>query len=167
MEVYRSYFECSLGLLEITATNDHVVSVLFWEERAGEENKNELTEKCEKQLREYFSGTRKNFDLPLSPAGTDFQKQVWKNLLDIPFGKTVSYLDIALILGDKNATRAVGSANGQNPIGIIIPCHRVIGSDGKLTGYAGGLWRKEWLLNFENPNAFPKQTNLFEQLINQ
>jgi methylated-DNA-[protein]-cysteine S-methyltransferase len=101
------------------------------------------------QLHEYFQGSRKIFDLPLKPAGTVFQQTVWNKLLEIPFGETVTYMHMAIRLGDKKVIRAAASANGKNPIGIIIPCHRVIGEDGKLTGYAGGLHRKQWLLEHE------------------
>ena len=106
----------------------------------------------------YFEGKRNQFDLNLNPAGTDFQKKVWNELLQIPYGKTCSYLDIAKRLGDPKSIRAAATANGKNPLWIVIPCHRVIGSDGSLTGYAGGLWRKKWLLDHENP---VKQTSLF------
>lgn len=111
-----------------------------------------------KQLSEYFQGMRRNFDFPLNPQGTEFQKKVWKLLLEIPYGKSISYLDLAKEFGDVKAIRAVAAANGKNPIWIAIPCHRVIGSDGSLTGYAGGLHRKKWLLNHEAP---VKQTVLF------
>ncbi|MBW7838533.1 MAG: methylated-DNA--[protein]-cysteine S-methyltransferase [Chitinophagaceae bacterium] len=109
--------------------------------------------KCCLQLDEYFSGKRMNFTVPLQANGTDFQKSVWHELSKIPFGKTVSYMDIARRLHNPGSIRAVGSANGKNPISIIIPCHRVIGSDGSLTGYGGGLWRKKWLLDHENKVA--------------
>jgi len=115
-------------------------------------------EDCAFQLQEYFQGIRKNFDLHLNPEGTSFQKQVWKLLEQIPYGKTVSYLDLAKQIGDVKAIRAVANANAKNPLWIIVPCHRVIGSDGSLTGYAGGLHRKEWLLNHESPF---KQQSLF------
>ncbi len=110
------------------------------------------------QLKEYFEGSRTRFDLVLNPSGTDFQKSVWKALQEIPYGKTVSYLDLSKTLGDVKAIRAVASANGKNPLWIVVPCHRVIGSDGSLTGYAGGLHRKKWLLEHENP---VKQQSLF------
>ncbi|WP_047246758.1 methylated-DNA--[protein]-cysteine S-methyltransferase [Maribacter thermophilus] len=110
------------------------------------------------QLNEYFEGTRKEFDLDLNPDGTDFQKRVWNALSSIPFGKTVSYLELSKTLGDVKAIRAVAAANGKNPLWIVVPCHRVIGSDGSLTGYAGGLHRKKWLLDHENP---VKQQSLF------
>jgi methylated-DNA-[protein]-cysteine S-methyltransferase len=110
------------------------------------------------QLAEYFEGSRVDFDLKLNPKGTDFQQKVWKGLLGIPFGKTRSYLEQSKILGDAKAIRAVASANGKNPLWIIVPCHRVIGSNGALTGYAGGLWRKKWLLEHESS---AKQHSLF------
>jgi len=110
------------------------------------------------QLNEYFEGERKEFSLKLNPEGTDFQKRVWDKLLTIPYGKTTSYLQLSKILGNVKAIRAVANANGKNPLWIIVPCHRVIGSDGSLTGYAGGLGRKQWLINHESPN---KQQSLF------
>ena len=113
---------------------------------------------CISQLDEYFAGERTAFDLKLNPQGTEFQQRVWKELLNIPFNKTRTYLEQTKALGDVKAIRAVASANGKNPIWIVIPCHRVIGSDGSLTGYAGGIWRKKWLLEHENP---VKQQSLF------
>ncbi len=110
------------------------------------------------QLQEYFAGQRKAFTLELNPQGTDFQKRVWKALLNIPYGKTISYLELSKTLGDVKAIRAVAAANGKNPLWIVVPCHRVIGSDGSLTGYAGGLHRKKWLIAHENP---VKQQSLF------
>jgi methylated-DNA-[protein]-cysteine S-methyltransferase len=104
---------------------------------------------CKNQLKEYFEGIRDSFDLPLSPAGTPFQKRVWTFLQQIPFGQTISYLELAKRLGDPKVIRAAGTANGKNPIAIIIPCHRVIGSNGDLVGYAGGLENKKWLLDHE------------------
>ena len=110
------------------------------------------------QLKEYFEGQRENFTLDLNPQGTDFQKRVWESLFHIPFGKLTSYLELSKTLGDVKAIRAVAAANGKNPLWIVIPCHRVIGSDGSLTGYAGGLHRKKWLLEHESP---VKQQSLF------
>jgi methylated-DNA-[protein]-cysteine S-methyltransferase len=110
------------------------------------------------QLKAYFNGQLQHFDFKLNPKGTPFQKKVWEALNKIPFGETRSYLKLSKELGDVKAIRAVASANGKNPLWIVTPCHRVIGSDGSLTGYAGGLWRKKWLLNFENP---PLQQELF------
>ena len=110
------------------------------------------------QLQDYFDGKRTTFTFPLNPSGTDFQKKVWNELLHIPFGKTCSYLELSKKIGDVKAIRAVASANGKNPLWIVIPCHRVIGTDGSLTGYACGLWRKKWLLEHENPTT---QQSLF------
>lgn len=110
------------------------------------------------QLQDYFDGQRTYFDFQLNPVGTEFQQKVWKGLCEIPFGKTMSYLELAKQLGDVKAIRAVASANGKNPLWIVVPCHRVIGTDGSLTGYAGGLWRKKWLLEHENPST---QQSLF------
>src|SRR5690606_17484373 len=116
----------------------------------------EVLEDAVYQLREYFEGARKEFSLTLNPEGTEFQKTVWKALERIPYGKTLSYLEFSKILGDPKAIRAVASANGRNPLWIVIPCHRVIGSDGSLTGYARGLHRKKWLLEHESPS--PQQS---------
>ena len=110
------------------------------------------------QLQDYFEGKRNDFTFRLNPKGTDFQQKVWKELCNIPFGKTLSYLELSKKLGEVKAIRSVASANGKNPLWIVIPCHRVIGTDGSLTGYAGGLWRKKWLLEHENPT---NQQSLF------
>lgn len=110
------------------------------------------------QLQDYFEGKRTDFTFKLNPKGTDFQQKVWQELLKIPFGKTMSYMDLSKKLGDVKAIRAVASANGKNPLWIVVPCHRVIGTDGSLTGYAGGLWRKKWLIEHENPTT---QQSLF------
>lgn len=118
----------------------------------------EILEDAVYQLQEYFEGRRKSFSLTLNPEGTDFQKRVWAALQEIPYGKTVSYLGLSKTLGDVKAIRAVAAANGKNPLWIVVPCHRVIGSDGSLVGYAGGLHRKKWLLNHESP---AKQQSLF------
>ncbi len=137
------------GLASITVLNDDIpVSTVI----------PELLEDADYQLQEYFEGTRDSFSLTLNPNGTDFQKRVWEALQDIPYGKTLSYLELSKILGDVKAIRAVAAANGKNPLWIVIPCHRVIGSDGSLTGYAGGLHRKKWLLDHESP---AKQQSLF------
>lgn len=107
---------------------------------------------AEKQLKEYFAGQRKKFEVPIDPMGTDFQKAVWKELSKVPYGKTINYGEQAKRLGKPNAARAVGAANGKNPIGIIVPCHRVIGASGSLTGFAGGLDKKKFLLELERDN---------------
>jgi methylated-DNA-[protein]-cysteine S-methyltransferase len=103
------------------------------------------------QVNDYFDGKRTDFTFKLNPSGTEFQQKVWKGLLEIPFGKTISYMELSKKLGDVKAIRAVASANGKNPLWIVVPCHRVIGTNDSLTGYAGGLWRKKWLLEHENP----------------
>ncbi|WP_397364284.1 methylated-DNA--[protein]-cysteine S-methyltransferase [Olleya sp. R77988] len=118
----------------------------------------DVLEDCVIQLNEYFEGKREQFSLKLNPQGTIFQKHVWEELQNIPYGKTTSYLSLSKKLGDVKAIRAVANANGKNPLWIIIPCHRVIGSDGSLTGYASGLHRKQWLLEHESPY---KQQSLF------
>lgn len=141
------------GIQSISVLDNDAIS----DENLKQETPNCL-QNCVTQLEEYFTGKRTNFNLKLNPKGTDFQKKVWTELLNIPFNKTRTYLEQSKALGDVKAIRAVASANGKNPIWIIIPCHRVIGSDGSLTGYAGGLWRKKWLLAHENP---VKQQSLF------
>ncbi|WP_423820350.1 methylated-DNA--[protein]-cysteine S-methyltransferase [Salinimicrobium sp. TIG7-5_MAKvit] len=108
-------------------------------------------QEAKEQLQQYFSGELKKFNLKLNPEGTVFQQKVWQALQNIPYGKTASYMELAKELGDPLAIRAVAAANGKNPLWILVPCHRVIGSDGSLTGYAGGLWRKKWLLDHEQP----------------
>jgi methylated-DNA-[protein]-cysteine S-methyltransferase len=118
----------------------------------------EVLQECVNQLESYFAGKRSDFSLKLNPKGTEFQQKVWNALLEIPYGKTRSYLEQSKVLGDVKAIRAVASANGKNPLWIVVPCHRVIGTDGSLTGYAGGLWRKKWLLEHENPT---NQQSLF------
>lgn len=117
-----------------------------------------LIKKCADQLQEYFEGSRKIFDLPIQQSGTAFQQAVWSQLLTIGYGKTMSYLELSKKLGDAKAIRAVGTTNGKNQVAIIVPCHRVIGSDGSLTGYAGELWRKKWLLGHEGKFANGVQT---------
>lgn len=162
MELHTAYYSSPIGTLEIKGNEEGLQSLLFMKEEVEPTEKiHESIKEVAYQLDEYFTGIRKEFGLKLNPEGTDFQKQVWNELQKIPFGKTSSYLDISKSLGDENATRAVGNANGRNPIAIVVPCHRVIGSNGKLTGYAGGLWRKEWLLNHENGVIHGKQTTLF------
>lgn len=148
-----------LGFTKIVGDNDGITSitVLNSEEKITDIIPVEL-EDCVIQLNEYFEGSRKQFDLKLNPNGTDFQKKIWNLLESIPYGKTTSYLELSKLHGDVKAIRAVANANGKNPLWIIIPCHRVIGSDGSLTGYAGGLHRKKWLLEHESPY---KQQSLF------
>jgi methylated-DNA-[protein]-cysteine S-methyltransferase len=145
-----AYYASPLGKLLITSENDAITSVLFpKEEEKHPEHITTVIEQCIFELDEYFHKGRKFFTVEVNPIGTAFQKRVWNELINIPFGKTVSYETLAIRLGDVKAIRAVGLANGQNPISIIIPCHRVIGKNGELTGYAGGLENKEWLLYHE------------------
>ncbi len=153
------YIETPLGHAKIVGDNNGITSISILD------TTQELTEvipepllDCVTQLKAYFKNELKTFSLKLNPEGTAFQKKVWKQLQAIPYGKTISYLDLAKQLGDANVIRAAASANGKNPLWIIVPCHRVIGSDGSLTGYAGGLHRKQWLLNHESEY---KQQTLF------
>ncbi|MGY3795334.1 methylated-DNA--[protein]-cysteine S-methyltransferase [uncultured Aquimarina sp.] len=155
-----AFIETPLGIASITG-DEKGVSEISITNNTEEEHSNTIPETLKEavtQLQDYFEGKRDHFDIKLNPSGTDFQKKVWKELTKIPFGKTVTYLDIAKNLGDPKCIRAAASANGKNPLWIVIPCHRVIGSDGSLTGYAGGLWRKKWLLDHESPI---KQQTLF------
>lgn len=144
-----------IGLLEITATDESIVGVKpvdHEENVAGDAVANDLVQKCRVELEEYFAGKRKNFDLPLAGEGTDFQKQVWEQLQRIPYGETRTYGEIAKIMGRPKASRAIGMANHNNPILILVPCHRVIGADGSLTGYVAGIEAKKYLLEFEKKN---------------
>ncbi|MEH0156370.1 methylated-DNA--[protein]-cysteine S-methyltransferase [Limibacter armeniacum] len=157
------YMESPLGPLRIIASYKGIVSVEFVEKvHVSSLHPNEILLEAKKQLEEYFNKKRRRFDLPLDPEGTEFQRKVWKLLGEVPYGRVVTYTDIALRYGDRNAVRAIGAANGRNRIGIIIPCHRVIASDGSLSGYAAGVWRKEWLLTHERAiNPPGKQMSLF------
>ncbi len=148
------YIQSPIGPARITGDADgvSVISVCNEPVECSDEIPAVLTEAVF-QLREYFAGSRTDFTFRINPEGTAFQRNVWRELLQIPFGKTVSYLELAKKLGDVKAIRAVASANGKNPLWIVVPCHRVIGTDGSLTGYAGGLWRKKWLLEHENPSG--------------
>lgn len=146
---YCAYFDSPLGTIELFATEKGISSLYFVSEKKNGQSENSILSKGIKQLNEYFGKKRKEFTLPLDLRGTEFQKKVWNELLKIPFGKTVSYLHIAKKIGDENSTRAVGNANGKNPVSIIVPCHRVIGADGNLIGYGGGIEKKKWLLEFE------------------
>lgn len=146
------YFESPIGKIKIEAEGEYIVGVSFNEESSpGDENK--AVKECKRQLEEYFYGKRKNFDLKLKfLKGTDFQLSVWKALSEIPYGETVTYKFIAEKINNPKAVRAVGGANNKNPIGIIVPCHRVIGCNGKMIGYAEGIDKKEYLLNMEERN---------------
>lgn len=160
----QSVFNSPIGLIQLTIENDFLINVDFIEDKEIYQDEiNELMQKCKTQLSEYFEGKRFVFDLPIKLNGTEFQKKVWNEVSKISFGKTKSYLQIAEQIGDKNSIRAVGLANAQNPIPIIIPCHRVIGSDGKLVGYAGGLQRKKWLINHEAKYSNNNQMEIFQE----
>lgn len=153
-----AYLETEIGMLEIKGDASGVASIHFRDSGQPSKEIPESLKPVAVQLKQYLDGSRESFDLKLNPSGTDFQKKVWELLQTIPFGKTLSYQEMANRLGDPLVIRAAASANGKNPISIIIPCHRVIGSDGSLTGYAGGLHRKKWLLEHESP---VKQGSLF------
>jgi len=167
--IFISYLQTPIGLLEIKANENSILSVLFMDDSVKlervlnsfevEKAENEISLKAKQQLEDYFAQKRHSFDLPLHISATEFQQKVWKQLETIPFGKTISYIQLAIDLGDEKCIRAAASANGKNPFAIVVPCHRVIGKDGSLTGYAGGLWRKKWLL--EHENAINKQVLLF------
>ncbi|MFT6870953.1 MAG: methylated-DNA-[protein]-cysteine S-methyltransferase [Paraglaciecola sp.] len=163
MTTQTTYFKTPIGTAKIVGDQNGIQSITVLDDDAISEDllkakTPECLQDCVVQLEEYFNGKRASFNLTVNPKGTKFQIKVWKSLLKIKFGKTKSYLEQSKALGDIKAIRAVASANGKNPIWIIIPCHRVIGSDGSLTGYAGGIWRKKWLIAHENP---VKQQSLF------
>jgi len=155
----QAYIKTPLGITEISGDENGIskISVLDVEMKDLPQIPDVL-KIAVTQLEDYFLGKRNEFTFKLNPQGTEFQKKVWQGLLEIPFGKTMSYQELSIKLGDIKAIRAVASANGKNPLWIVVPCHRVIGTDGSLTGYAGGLWRKKWLLEHENP---VKQQRLF------
>ena len=147
---FKTYYRTEIGAIEILGTAEGVISVNFAEKADLSINEvPECMKQCVSQLDQYFLGKRTAFDLPLLIRGTDFQKKVWDALLTIPYGNTQSYREIAVRIGHENAFRAVGNANNKNRFAIIIPCHRVIGTNGDLTGYASGIWRKQWLLAHE------------------
>ena len=154
----KAVIKTPLGFAEVVGDENGLAAITVFDEEQTSAIIPEVLEDAVYQLKEYFDGYRKEFDLKLNPQGTEFQQRVWNALLTIPYGKTISYLELAKQLGDAKVIRAAASANGKNPLWIIIPCHRVIGSDGSLTGYAGGLYRKQWLLNHESEY---KQQTLF------
>lgn len=149
--MYALKMKSPVGSLTLVANDEALLAVQFEGSEFAEAvaASTPILERTKKQLNEYFAGARREFDLPLQPSGTPFQCSVWDALLKVPYGKTASYLDIAKRVKNPKAMRAVGAANGRNPIALIIPCHRVIGSDGSLTGYGGGMERKHWLLQHE------------------
>jgi len=159
--VYVTYLKSAMGDIAIEGSDKGVTAIQFLDTPPKITHQIPIPvflTAAALQLQEYLDKKRQDFDMPLDLHGTDFQKRVWQELLNIPYGKTVSYLYVALALGDRKAIRAVGTANGRNPVAIVVPCHRVIGSDGSLTGYASGLQRKKWLLDLEQPF---KQGSLF------
>lgn len=161
MNTHTAHIQTPLGIAKVVSDNTGILEISVVDDDFEITNAVDIPQNlqdCLLQLEEYFAGQRTEFNLILTPKGTDFQQKVWKELNKIPFGKTCSYLELSKKLGDVKAIRAVASANGKNPLWIVTPCHRVIGSDGSLTGYAGGLWRKKWLLDHENP---VKQQSLF------
>jgi methylated-DNA-[protein]-cysteine S-methyltransferase len=150
MKTFKAYYLSPIGPVEVSGTQEAIMSVGFVKRRLPDDRDlPECVKEGIRQLDEYFKGIRKRFSLKLLPRGTPFQKRVWQQLKKIPYGKTASYGDVARAIGKPHAFRAVGGANNKNPIGIIIPCHRVIGSNGKMVGYGSGIWRKEWLLEHE------------------
>ena len=163
LEIQTTYCKTPIGPAKIVGDKNGIKAVSILDEgTVSVALMNQKTpfclQDCVVQLEEYFNGKRDHFNLTVNPKGTAFQKKVWKSLLKIPYGKTKNYLEQSTTLGDVKAIRAVASAIGKNPLWIVIPCHRVLGSNGSLTGYAGGVWRKKWLLNHENP---VKQQSLF------
>ena len=155
MMKYLNYIDSPIGILGLVQEEECLTEVFFGKSESRKDYSQEetpLLKEAKKQLEAYFEGSQKIFDLPLNPKGTDFQKAVWQALLLIPYGETRSYKEIATIVGNPKASRAVGMANNRNPISIILPCHRVIGSGGKLVGYGGGLPIKEQLLRLEQDN---------------
>lgn len=159
MQIQQAIFNSPIGELIIEATDENIAAVLFKHTLkrppmadatplAGS-SENHLIIKCMQQLQEYFDGKRTEFELPLQQEGSAFQQRVWTALNNIPYGRTISYLELSKRIGNAKAIRAVGTTNGKNTISIIVPCHRVIGSNGNLTGYGGDLWRKQWLLEHE------------------
>lgn len=153
-----TYIKTPLGITKIMGDENGISVISVSDEGEISEQIPAVLQEAVSQLMAYFEGKRTTFDFKLNPKGTEFQQKVWNGLLEIPFGKTMSYLELSKKLGDVKAIRAVASANGKNPLWIVVPCHRVIGTDGSLTGYAGGLWRKKWLLEHENPTT---QQSLF------
>lgn len=147
------FYDTPVGKLCIGEENGSITRVTWTQlPQSYIQEETELILRCKKQLEEYFAGKRKTFDLPLAPKGTDFQQRVWKALQEIPYGALRTYKDIAIAVDNPKGCQAVGGANGKNPIAILIPCHRVIGKDGSMTGYSGGLEKKEWLLELEKQN---------------
>jgi len=152
---YQKVIESPIGSIAISGDDIEITSIEFAGNfiNSANNNSSDIIEKCAIELQEYFAGKRTDFSITLRQPGTEFQQKTWKTLESIPFGETISYLELAQSLGDKQLVRAVGNANGKNKIAIVIPCHRVIGANGNLVGYAGELWRKHWLLDHEKTIA--------------
>jgi len=161
-EQYVTYYHSPVGILKIVGTEDYISEVSFHDKTQKLEGKKKhlppLLIQCVEQLIQYFNGVRRQFELPIHQPGTAFQQGVWNELMTILYGKTISYQELAVKTGDSKATRAVANANGKNNVVIIVPCHRVIGSNHDLVGYSGGLWRKKWLLEHEAKVAHGVQT---------
>ena len=161
-ELHYTYYESPIGLLKIGGTEQFIGELTFLDNADqlshGEPGITEVMHQCTEQLIEFFHGSRRVFTVPVHQEGTEFQKRVWGELIEIPYGRTISYMDLAKRLGDPKVIRAAASTNGKNNISIIVPCHRVIGSDSSLTGYGGGMWRKKWLLQHEFKIAHGVQT---------
>ncbi|MEE9495209.1 MAG: methylated-DNA--[protein]-cysteine S-methyltransferase [Desulfobacterales bacterium] len=150
MQTHRAIYRSEIGPLEVVGNEKGILTITFVEDEfEADRNLPACITECLRQLAEYFKGRRQKFSIHLLLEGTDFQKAVWRQLQKIPFGQTASYGDVARAIGSPQAFRAVGNANNKNRIPLIIPCHRVIGSDGKLVGFGSGIWRKEWLLDHE------------------
>lgn len=152
--MYKAYYNSPIGVIKIESDENSITKLDFVDDTMGDSSQAipQVLKIALKQIEEYFQGKRKIFDLNLKTEGTEFQKMVWNSLIEVPYGDTSCYGDIAAAIGNSKASRAVGGANNKNKIAIIIPCHRIVGADGSLTGYAGGLWRKEWLLQHEKNN---------------
>lgn len=149
-KLYYGYYKSPIGILRIVVDESSLVALDFNEEKKKQSDEHSYIKEVKNQLDEYFKGTRELFDLNIKINGTDFQNKVWNELTKIPYGETISYKELATRIGNDKACRAVGNANNKNKISIVIPCHRVVGSNKKLVGYAGGLEKKEWLINHEN-----------------
>lgn len=169
MPMTTTVFDSPLGLVRITGDANGVSAITctdnpsYWDvlNISTDHLLDEPVRQAVAQLQAYFAGTNHSFDFPLNPAGTPFQQTVWRALGSVPYGTTLSYLDLSRRMGDEKAIRAVAAANGRNPLWIVVPCHRIIGADGSLTGYAGGIWRKQWLLEHEGALTPSNQLSLF------
>jgi methylated-DNA-[protein]-cysteine S-methyltransferase len=164
MSAFTTYYQSPVGMLRISGTEHFISEVSFVDnpdEIADNTNREQLPYmaiQAIEQLIQYFHGNRRDFELPINQEGTDFQQKVWHELMNIHFGKTISYQELSRRLGDPKVIRAAAAANGKNHVAIVVPCHRVIGSNRELVGYGGGLWRKKWLLEHENKIAHGVQT---------